>query len=929
MFHPGDWTYSLRHHQFCRIVDVQTVWGETVCRVWLLDADSVASVPASELRPAGEAAPAGRAYLTYVATAARVADAVAHGALLAPMGSAVIPLPHQLYVLGRALSSRRVRYLLADEVGLGKTIEAGLVLRELKLRGLVERALVIAPRGLVKQWVAEMRTHFGEEFRLIEPGVFGALRQIANEENLWKLHPLVVCPMDSIKPLERRRGWSAEQIAQYNRERFENLIAANWDLIIVDEAHRLGGSTEQVARVKLGRALAEAAPYLLLLSATPHQGKSDAFHRILSLLDAEAFPNAGSVTRERVAEYVIRTERKHAIDSDGAPLFKPRHTRLIPVRWEDRHREQRVLYDAVSAYVREGYNRAMREKRAYIGFLLLLFERLVTSSTRAIRCALERRLEVLRQPEEQLSLFPLIPEEDWAELDGQEQMELLLRSRLKALKNERAEVELLLEMARRTEQAGPDAKSEALLDWIYQLRQQEADPELKVLIFTEFVPTQQMLAECLSGRGFSVVCLNGSLSLEERQRVQEEFAGKAEILVSTDAGGEGLNLQFCHVVVNYDIPWNPMRLEQRIGRVDRIGQKKVVRALNLVLEDTVEYRVREVLEEKLEIILREFGADKTSDVLDSPEIFDELYVQAMLDPERAPAKVEEALERVRRLVEAARRDSAWIASSTLIDPQGARQVLDHPLPHWIERMTISYLESHGGAAVRRGKLWDLRWPGPAGDASMRNVTFHSRDALEIPGATYIGLEDSRVRRLIERLPAFVPGQALAHVVVADLAAEIAGYWSLWRVRLHSLSAPADQLGERIMPFFLHEDGRVLPPTARHIWDRLVAEDGVLECSPSTVPGSTLERMMRLAEEQARPLYQELVQRYSEKLQRMRDKGEYALSVRRQAISRVGLASVRAHRLALLEEEIRRWREQMKQREAVCPEFCLLVVVHVG
>lgn len=212
---------------------------------------------------------------------------------------------------------------------------------------------------------------------------------------------------------------------------------------------------------------------------------------------------------------------------------------------------------------------------------------------------------------------------------------------------------------------------------------------------------------------------------------------------------------------------------------------------------------------------------------------------------------------------------------------------------------------------------------------MRNVTFHSRDALDIPGATYIGLEDPRIRRIVERLPAFAPGQAVSRVRVADLPPEIVGYWSLWRVRVHGRWAPGDQLDERIMPFFLHEDGRVLPPTARHIWERLVSEGGIKECFPSSIAGSTLERMARLAEEHARPLYQELVQRHLVKLQRMREKGEYAFSVRRQAISRIGLAPVRARRLALLDEEIRQWREEMEQREAVCPEFSPLVVVHVG
>ncbi|MDN5347180.1 MAG: hypothetical protein PWP65_744 [Clostridia bacterium] len=375
-------------------------------------------------------------------------------------------------------------------------------------------------------------------------------------------------------------------------------VVAAWNGVI-KEAHRLGGSTDEVARFKLGQGLAAAAPYLLLLSATPHQGKTDAFHRLLSLLDPEAFPDQESITRERVSRYVIRTEKRRAVDLEGKPLFKPRQTRLLPVSWEERHREQRLLYEAITEYVRQGYNQAVREKKNYLGFLMILMQRLVTSSTRAIRTALERRLEVLSAPAEYLPLFPETSAEEWADLDGEEQMDLLLPSRQQALKNERAEVKTLLEAAKRTEAAGPDAKAEALLRLIYRLQQEEVDPELKVLIFTEFVPTQEMLRDFPRERGFSVVCLNGSMDLEERQKVQEAFAQDAQILISTDAGGEGMNLQFCHVVANYDIPWNPMRLEQRIGRVDRIGQKKVIRAVNFVLEGTVEHRVQEVLEEEL------------------------------------------------------------------------------------------------------------------------------------------------------------------------------------------------------------------------------------------------------------------------------------------------------------------------------------------
>ena len=298
-----NWQYSTIHNCACRVIEEQTLWGQTVCRVWLPNQDAVMRVPRSTLRPLNEALqPEIDGWrITYVAAASRVAEVLAGSAnapdghvLLAPIESSVIPLPHQIRALSRAMAGDRVRYLLADEVGLGKTIEAGLIMRELKLRGLVKRTLVIAPKGLVSQWVSEMRFHFGETFQLVLPEDIKTLKRIvpvtgpgngekgnhdpeALPANTWQMFSQVVVPMDSVKPLDKRRGWSAAQVSEHNRERFEDLISAGWDLVIVDEAHRLGGSTDQVARFKLGQGLSEAAPYLLLLSATPHQGKTDAF----------------------------------------------------------------------------------------------------------------------------------------------------------------------------------------------------------------------------------------------------------------------------------------------------------------------------------------------------------------------------------------------------------------------------------------------------------------------------------------------------------------------------------------------------------------------------------------------------------------------------------------------------------------------------
>ncbi|HHO81640.1 MAG TPA: helicase, partial [Halothiobacillus sp.] len=505
-FGVGDWCWHARQSSPCRVIDRQDVWGEVTYRVWLPAKEAVVRARAQDLDELTNVRPTVEQIL-HTAASAKLLDALEDNLLLAPIQSSVVPLPHQLYALNRAMSRDRIRYLLADEVGLGKTIEAGLILRELKLRGMVRRVLVVAPKSLVRQWQAEMRLHFGEHFRFIKASELAAFRQWRDngaqaDDNLWRMHDQVIVSLDSVKPIERRRGWSLEQLATYNRERFEDLISAGWDLVIIDESHRLGGSTEQVARYKLGAALAEAAPYLLLLSATPHQGKTDQFMRLMQLLDREAFPDEGSINRDRVRPFVIRTEKRAAIDAEGQPLFKPRSTRLQVVAWQDRHAAQRRLYEAVTDYVRHGYNQAMAAKQRHIGFLMILMQRLVTSSTAAIRATLEKRHALLDAPQAQANLFEAVDPDEWAELDGQSQLDIALQA--SGWEREKSEVEMLLDLARETERQGADAKAEALLELIYKLQQEENDPQLKVLVFTEFVPTQAMLAEFLESRGFSV-----------------------------------------------------------------------------------------------------------------------------------------------------------------------------------------------------------------------------------------------------------------------------------------------------------------------------------------------------------------------------------------------------------------------------------------
>ena len=924
---PGDWAWSSEYRGPVKVAEALNLWGEYVYRVWVPGRGSVVRLREDELSPIADAGLPSREGLIYTAAAARIAESLAMpDVLMAPLESRVIPLPHQLYALSRAVSGNRVRYLLADEVGLGKTIEAGLIQRELKLRGLVRRTLVVAPKGLVWQWVQEMENRFGELFHLLMPAEISALSRFQHEANFWQRFDQVVVPMDAVKPVQSRRGWTRDQVNRYNRHRFENLITAGWDLIIVDEAHRLAGSTDTVARYRLGRALAQASPYLLLLSATPHQGKTDAFHRLMALLDREVFPSVESIGRDRVSPYVIRTEKRRAIDDKGQPLFKPRLIQLVPVQRESRHEQQRELYQAVTEYVREGYNSALEEKRNYIGFLMVLMQRLVASSTRAIRTALERRLEAIDQDAPSYASSDIDLDEDWWDLDGQEQLEQILRYRLAAIASERQEVERLLSLARQCEPQ-PDARAEALLEWMYRLQAEENDPELKFLIFTEFIPTQEMLKDFLENRGFSVVCLNGTMGLEERRQVQEQFAGPARVLISTDAGGEGLNLQFCHVVINYDLPWNPMRLEQRIGRVDRIGQEHVVRALNFMLEDTIEYRVYDVLQEKLAAILKDFGVDKVSDVLDSAEMasgFENLYKEAIFKPEQIQCRIEQMEAELRQRIRETTAANRLLEAEAELDSSLVERISGHPLPYWVERMTLGFLASEGGRATAKLAGYDLTWPD---GFSMEDVTF-SRKEADKHSLTYLSMEDQRVRALVTSLPLAVEGQPLAKVKMKGLPKEIKGYWSLWQVSF----VAEDIRKARVLPLFLQEqDDRLLMPTARRIWDMLLQENPALEIQ-GYITGRESEEIFDKLQKQAvqygHDLFLELKNLYEAHLEQEREKGEYAFQVRRQAIMRIGLRAVRQHRLANLESEKQQWAQRLKEKQKVLPELNAIVIAYI-
>jgi SNF2 family DNA or RNA helicase len=376
-----------------------------------------------------------------------------------------------------------------------------------------------------------------------------------------------------------------------------------------------------------------------------------------------------------------------ATDTDGKPLFAPRSTQLVTIPFGPRHALQKRLYEEVSEYVIEGYNKAQRGAGAKGSrLLLILIQRLVSSSTRAVSRFLQQRAEVLRgdQTANETPAIALGDLEDDGDIDLDEVAQGAL-FRVPTSSGELQDVERLLALAMRVEAAGPDARAEALYEHIKRLCQEDGEPSKKVLVFTEFTATQQMLAEFLGQRGYEVALLNGAMDIAERQAALEQFRGDAQVLMSTDAGGEGLNMQFAHVVINVDLPWNPMRVEQRIGRVDRIGQKRAVRALNFVLENSVEARLYDIWQVKLATILAEFGVDKTGDVLDSTVAaaeFEKLARTALLSPDALDHEFDRVVTDIRRAAQQAQETRALFTGKI----ENADRPPSVPLQAWLRTM---------------------------------------------------------------------------------------------------------------------------------------------------------------------------------------------------------------------------------------------------
>ena len=719
---------------------------------------------------------------------------------LAVHTSDVDPLPHQITaVYGEMLPRQPLRFLLADDPGAGKTIMTGLLIKELIARGDLARCLIVCPGNLAEQWQDELDRRFHLPFEILTNDRLEAART----GNAFAEMPLLIARLDK---LSRNEDVQAK------------LKVSEWDLVVCDEAHKMsasffGGEVKYTKRYHLGELLSRITRHFLLLTATPHNGKEEDFQLFMALLDGDRFEGRfrDGVHTADISDLMRRLVKEDLLKFDGTPLFPERRAYSVNYTLSD---SEARLYEEVTRYVREEFNRAERvgneNRRGTVGFALTSLQRRLASSPEAIYQSLRRRKERLEkrlQEEELLKRGAAInngariwTEEDLDDLEDAPEQEIeaaedaVIDQATAALTiaELRAEIDLLRKLetlAREVRSSGKDCKWEQLSSLLQNNSAMFDASGLrrKLVLFTEHRDTLNYLVSrirSLIGRDEAVVSICGGMGREERKRIQELFTQDKDtlVLVATDAAGEGINLQRAHLMVNYDLPWNPNRLEQRFGRIHRIGQTEVCHLWNLVANETREGEVFQRLFEKLEEERAALGG-RVFDVLGKVS-FDnrplrDLLVEAIRYGDQPDVKarlhqvVDQALDRdsLMRLLEdhALAHDSMDVRKVMAIREEMERIEARRLQPHFIAAFFRGAFSLLGGKMYEREpKRWEITHVPAA---------IRSRDRLigtgipVLPRYERICFEKERIHVAGKPLAAFVcPGHPLLDSVI-DLILE--------------------------------------------------------------------------------------------------------------------------------------------------------------
>ncbi len=592
--------------------------------------------------------------------AARIRLAYYYDPYFAVSLSGVRALPHQLEaVYERLLPQPRLRFVLAHDPGAGKTIMAGLLIKELKLRGAVERVLILVPSPLTPQWQDELAEKFDETFEVVDSHV--ETGQLLG--NIWQKKPQVIASIDYAK----RDGSDNPQ--NPGRSVRDAILQCSWDLVIVDEAHkasaaRYGDEVKPTKRYRLIEELARSPQvhHMLFLTATPHQGKEEQFQLFLRLLDPDQFEaqdmdEVRNLLAEDRCPFFMRRVKEQLRDFDGRKLFLPRNAWTQDFTLTGGEKD---LYDDITRYIQEFLGRTYSgRRRMAVALARSVLQRRLASSLHAITESLRRRLERLAgllteveklPPAErearlrQAGVLDLDEEAEYDDADDEDRehaAELSVAETVEGLRREVGELRRLHGKATALRDAGQEQKLQALKKCLADARLAELrDGQGKLLVFTEHRDTLDHLERNLKAWGFSVVTIHGGHNAADRKERRRRFEQEDQICVATDAAGEGVNLQFCHLMINYDVPWNPNRLEQRMGRVHRIGQDRECHIFNFVAINTEEGRVLKTLFDKIQTIKDDLKTDRIFDVIGTflrvegmnPE---EVLREAAVNPKRA------------------------------------------------------------------------------------------------------------------------------------------------------------------------------------------------------------------------------------------------------------------------------------------------------
>ncbi|KPM50638.1 hypothetical protein ACG83_39595 [Frankia sp. R43] len=737
----------------------------------------------------------------------RIRLAFAHDPLFAVSLSGVRGLPHQIEAVYRhMLPQPRLRFVLADDPGAGKTIMSGLLLKELRLRAAVERCLILCPAPLTTQWQDEMMDKFDEQFEIINSE--RTHRQLGG--NAWERYSLAIASIDFAKQ-ESVRG---------------DLLRTEWDLVIVDEAHKASaftkrGRDESIVKTKrytLVEGVAQRSERLLLLTATPHSGDEDRFTRFLGLLDPDQFSTADLVKRQIGIPdnpFFLRRQKEDLRDERGGDLFVPRHVRTQPFELS---KQERNLYLAVTEYVNTYLGNTPGRRGNAVALARTVLQRRLASSIGAIHSSLVKRanrleevadsLEKMTASERRRRLDSLarIPAEasiDDAESgtdDIDEDSDDYLATQVSGatqIADLRAEVTSLRQLAKNAEGVmglGEERKLAALRRCLEGAALAELrDGRGKLLIFTEHRDTLSYLERHLQNWGYSVCSIHGGLHAAARKKVQHDFRANKQICLATEAAGEGINLQFCHLMINYDLPWNPVRLEQRMGRVHRIGQTTECWVFNFCAVNTVEGQLLERLHRKLADMAGDLGGrvyDVIGELLAINGVdFERLVRDTLANP--TSANTRRAMEEIGRIdpeklkeyeqatgIALARKyvDVEWVRGQSFLSEE--RRLM----PEYVESFFLAAAEreklrverradtllrvEHVPIALRSDDLASVRQRGRS-EAEYRKLTFRKeqRDKVEHEDATLCSPGHPLFAALTERL-----GQDLANAGVPQATA---------------------------------------------------------------------------------------------------------------------------------------------------------------